>query len=212
MKTEDIVIISLFDLLAMIVVFFILKIEWKKRRYEKVTFTTKMLEVFSLTTLVASICKQFFYCVRWLNGFCHFAIHLAWMADITASISMGMYQLSRLWYCFSQSQVHSNKGYPNWIIKTMFTIGIFIFMNNIIAPWFAMRTPSVCGINKHYKYVSKYNGDLFHSVGVIWYMSGKIIYSLWDIATLLLYIIKVISFKKFKSEQIDVYNRIISIL
>ena len=84
----------------------------------------------------------------------------------------------------------------------------------VVYPWFFMLKE--CGIDadngyQHYfVYSDTYQGSHLQTIGG----SGLFIILSWDFMGLVLYIVKVRSFKKFRSQTMDksVYNRIMSIL
>ena len=68
-------------------------------------------------------------------------------------LAMGLYQISRLFYCFSSSKVHSNKGYPNWVFILMYGVGIGLVFGFLKLTFLDMTfSPlSTCGFNKNNK-------------------------------------------------------------
>ena len=89
---------------------------------------------------------------------------------------------------------------------------ILLLFGGILNGWIRFNIFGKCGINNDYEYYKDdytiVNKSLLNMVHVI-----NIIYTFWDFGTLLLYICKVMSFKKYKSSKKTViYNRIMSIL
>eukprot|EP01084_Bolivina_argentea_P177549 307014_1 len=107
------VFITLTYFLTMIINVYILKKEWKKRQAKETPFITKSLQISSLLTIIFSVLPYFWGFLLYFNGFCYFANQMSVSLYLQFNF-MGLYQISRLHYCFAQSQVHSNKGYPNW--------------------------------------------------------------------------------------------------
>ena len=127
---------------------------------------------------------------------------------------MGLYQLSRLHYCFANDKIHSNKGYPKWLFISMIISGILLMMS-----WFTLlmlngQTDGLninCGINANFEYYySRYNPDLLKND--TWVAITAYSYNVWDITTLLLYIFKIRLFNYYKNNEPIVYKRILSIL
>ena len=77
-------------------------------------------------------------------------------------LSMGFYQLSRLHYCFANSQIHSDKGYAKWVFIIMYTIGISLSIYLIVAGELAKGSDifnAKCGINRQFEFY-EYSLDL----------------------------------------------------
>eukprot|EP01084_Bolivina_argentea_P032573 60275_1 len=208
---EQWVVICLIYFCTMIANSLILAYELQKRISKQATFTTNTLKILSLLTIISAVIIDFCRFVQYFNGFCYFAWQITTAFSIQLSF-MGLYQISRLYYSFAQSQVHTNKGYPNWLINIMYIIGILLIFNTQCLGWICVQAPLFCGINKKYQYIAKYDAQQFLLVSTHWFSISKISACLWDFTTLLLYIIKVTSFRKYKSKQVIVYNRIMSIL
>ena len=51
---------------------------------------------------------------------CYLSLTVCISAAILQMLFMEYFQLSRLHYCFSRSQLHSDKGYPKWLFVSMF--------------------------------------------------------------------------------------------
>eukprot|EP01083_Nonionella_stella_P055218 145731_1 len=198
-------------LLAIIVNGLILLREVLKRKSERAHFTTKSLEYTSIFTVLCGLIASFFGFMDSFNIFCTIGTNGSWIFEFFQVILMGFYQLSRLHYCFAQSQVHSNKGYPNWLINLMYAIGVCIGLSSLC--WAAFGNPISCGINTNYEMVRTYS-DTENNLWIyfIWLNVTITLYLIWDLGTLSLYINKRQSFRKFESENIDIYRRIALIL
>ena len=191
---------SVIGLFTMIINFVIFKKEWKKRKSKKINFTNKYLQIFSFITIIFGVLYGFCTFLLPFNIFCHFASPMNITCIICECLFMGYYQLSRLYYCFSSHKIYSNKGYPNWLFIIMYIFGILLSFTGILSTWLSENILRSCGINKKYQYFeNKYTifNKLFQD---IWYV-GPLIYILWDFTTLLLYIFKIRSFKKYKSSE-----------
>ena len=113
----------------------IFKKEWKKRKSKEIKFTNKYLQIFSLSTIISGVFYGFFSTVASINRFCHFGYQMLSVSAVFQCLFMGFYQLSRLYYCFASTQIHSNKGYPNWLFIIMHIIGILGLILSIISVW-----------------------------------------------------------------------------
>eukprot|EP01084_Bolivina_argentea_P254968 428753_1 len=106
---------------------------------------------------------------------------------------MGFYQLSRLSYCFSKTEM-----YPNNIFITMYSIGVILILISLVYPLLDGLIPTHCGIDQTYNYYVKYLDFDLQPVKKILRVNFVLlmfVYLLWDITTLLLYTFKIHSFK-----------------
>lgn len=208
--------IALCALLASILNIKILWTECKKRQLEDTKFTTKWLQLFSLLTIIFGTLFTMIRFLGYLPIFCLINGALLYSSIVSQIVFMGFYQLSRIYYCFSQSQVYSKKGYPNCLFIIMFIIGVLVAVNVWFYAWIWMGPNSKCGINNKYQYffepIITMKSDSYESITSIWQSVSLSVYLIWDIITLLLYVMKVYSFRKYKPQNIKVYNRIMSIL
>ena len=192
----------------------ILTIEIKRREASTVIFTTKLLQYSSFICIVCGFLANLFWFLSPFNGFCHFSTFFAILFGSFQPLFMGFYQLSRLYYCFANDQIHSNKGYPKWLFIVMIIIGILLIINFLLINQFGLK--SECGINANWDYY--HSTQLFipylsHTeIGSVWTVSTIFLYLIWDIATLLLYIFKIIAFKRMLQKQPIVYKRVLFIL
>lgn len=62
--------------------------------------------------------------------------------------AMQCYQLSRIHYCFSRQQIHSNKGYPKWLFLLFFAVVAAWYFLEITILDIALPTIQ-CGIDNH---------------------------------------------------------------
>ena len=108
----------------------ILHHEIKKRRDSTIRFTTNSLKYTSLSCIIFCLMANTLLLITYFNVFCLFAAYLAFVCMSLETLAMGFYQLSRLYYCFSNSKIHSKNGYPKWIFIFMIVWGILI-PNNI---------------------------------------------------------------------------------
>ena len=130
-------------------------------------------------------------------------------------LSMGFYQLSRLHYCFSNSQIHSDKGYPKWLFNIMYTIGIILAINYIASIEFVKNGhifQTKCGINDKYEFFYQPLDLITTNISSLYYFGVGLCFSIWDLFTLYLYISKIKTFRVYQHKNPSVYKRIKSIL
>eukprot|EP01084_Bolivina_argentea_P187654 323174_1 len=214
-EPEQWMVVSAAGVLTIIINAYILTDELKKRIYGETTFTTKSLQLWSILCISCAVIVAFSTFIQYINGFCYFMWYLVITVNYSQPILANFYQLSRLYYCFARNQVYSNKGYPTYLFVIMFLIGIIILLSGMINALFANGLPLQCGINKQIQFYTN-NKQLFPDLDAIyksiWFGGQACIYFFWDMMTLLLYIIKLKTFKKFKTENITIYKRIIGIM
>eukprot|EP01084_Bolivina_argentea_P261225 441352_1 len=205
--------ICIIGLVVLIINGCILIKEIKRRNHKTVKFETKYFKIWSVLCIISGVLFGFFAFVQHIDGFCHFAQHLLYIIIGFQGIFMGFYQLSKLHRLFAQSQEYNTNGYPTCLFFFMYTIGIVVLISAIICPWFFLQLPITCGINKQYQYddISKIpaSTNISFAAKIIGLIS--IVAFLWDLTTLALYIIKLLSFQNIESNQRtrDGYNRIL---
>eukprot|EP01083_Nonionella_stella_P077821 212716_1 len=204
--------VSLIGFTSLVINLVIFQKERAKRKHNETLFVTRLSRMSSMCCIVCGVIMSFFWTVGHINILCYIARPMGIIFSTLQSVSMGFYQLQRLYYCFSQTKVHSNKGYSNCLFYVMNSLGIIIVINTFTL--FALvQFPYSCTINKDFRSVEKTKfNEALEAPYEIASFSAVFLYIVWDISTLVLYIVKIISFRKFKSEDIAVYNRIMSIL
>ena len=201
---------SSMGLISLLITGYIAHKEYQKRKSEnvKTTFTTKWLKIYSFLCILSAPFTGFFIATLHLNGTCYFAWYLFGLFTFYQPLFMGFYQISRLYYCFARTQVYSDKGYPKWLYTIMFgseIISLFMVPSFLL---FTSAKRDVCGINaKWQSYVHYYRFPTENEDSRKWYLIclaiGCIKYLIWDITTLLLYVCKIRSFKKYRPENVD---------
>ena len=202
---------------ATIITFIILKTELKTRKNSSITFTTKWLKSFSILCIISSFLSPLLFLVAYIPGLCFFLACPALISILIAILSMGFYQLSRLYYCFANSQIHSNKGYPKCLFIFMYSFGIIMVILAIISAVIINNVRyglinSQCGFTKNlYLYYEPVQIDEIKSSAVlVWTIIFLLAF--WDISTLCLYLYQIKKFFSHKDQDPAVYKRIMSIL
>jgi len=186
--------------------------EYTKRISPKDTpFLSKWTKETSFTCIIFGlIYTSISILARWHN-FCFVGKPIQIISLTSQAIFMGFNQISRLYYCFSRNSVYNKAGYPDWLFKLMIMIGIIYLLMASIYPWFWISELCGGGYENKYEYIAP---PTRHAPGLeSWINFGVILYLLWDFTTLMLYIIKVFSFRKYKQTQNkQIYNRVQFIL
>ena len=187
--------------------------EIKMRRLSTVSFTTKSLKILSISCIICIVIHFAFCILIFIPILCTTSALPLISAGIGSALSMGLYQLSRLYYCFSKNKVHSDKGYPKWLFVIMGLSGIAISIN-FVAAWSLNNLTSYnlkCLYNQNYEYIQHrfiapkaYQSQLYVLI-------SNIAVLLWDIVTFSLYIYKILTLIKPSKKNID-HQRILSIL
>ena len=187
------------------------------RKQSGFKFITKPLKYTSKLCLYSGFLIFVFQASFPVNGLCTFSPFISQIFVVIQYVSMGFHQLSRLYYCFSNDQIHSNKGYPKCLFIFMIIIGILLLINwplAILFSWHFHNIKSECGITSDYKYYYSPANFLPNEYRTFtWYRITIVTYLCWDIFTLSLYAFKIISlFRNYKTTQPIIYKRITSIL
>ena len=201
-------------LIAVVIISRFLIHELKKRKKEDTKFTTKSLQYLSLISMITALTANLFFSLNEVYGICVFATLLANIIFSIQMLLMGFYQLSRLYYCFSNNQIHSNKGYSKWVFAIMISIGLFLMIDFILLVIIYNEDPYIqCGINSklEFYYVSAENLSVKYLS--LWVLATTVVYLIWDITTLCLYYYKIRSFREMiKDKHEIVYKRVLFIL
>ena len=96
--------------------------ERRNRRKPDSVVSAKYLSLFSYLCIIMCPISTAVYIGTFLPPFCMFYEYLAPPVAYIQFAAMECYQLSRLYYCFSRNQVHSTRGYPNWMFITLFSV------------------------------------------------------------------------------------------
>ena len=206
------------QLISMIIGFLILKSEIRKRKQLEIKFTTIWFK-FSQSHVLPLISLLKCFSLDYVPSFCIFSNYFSIVFTIFSYASMGFYQLYRLHYCFANGYVHSNKGYPKWIFIVMGSSAMICVVYLCISSLFVDANIttiliSQCAYNDKYEFY-------FHPIQLFgphlimpWdcYSISILTYTVWDLFTLFLYVMKIWTFRKYATEEPTVYKRIMSIL
>ena len=110
----------------------ILKSEIYQRKDGSSSFTNNWFKNFSFSCVFFGFIYQLFNALQHVPYLCTFIVYIGSMSSIIQIISLGFYQLSRLYYCFANEQVHFDKGYPKWLFILKSMIGIIMSLCWII--------------------------------------------------------------------------------
>ena len=158
-------------------------------------------------------------------GFCMVRMIGTMMAFHTQFLFLGLYQLSRLHYCFSSQQTRTKKGYPFWVFVVLITVGIIIWIFSMMLHIFVDTLPSKCGYSSDYSFFCRFrerailfDGDSWtdewlNEIWLLWAVVMVMTTFGMDLVILLLYLYKLWQIGKIhKSKKDGVWNNILFIL
>ena len=185
--------------------------EYKRRRAGNITFTTKYIVLWSILCMILGPTCLLVITLKQIPGFCYISLVIFRLTLYAQPIILGLYQLSRLHYCFAREKVYSNKGYPNWLFLIMFGYAIILYSG---ISFFSIDHYVVsCGINNRYQAYENYKYLMHKNSYPFAIAICTVMYIIWDVTTLMLYIYKIRMFTKSKQGTDDkVKHRILSIL
>ena len=187
--------------------------EYQKRSSdEKIIYATALLEICPISEIICGMIFTLSLCVGHFPILCHISEQIGIIALAGQSVSIGFYQLSRLYYCFAQEMVHGTHGYPEFLYVIMYMIGIMIVISSSVFPWFVHDFDIKCGINDKYQYYPLPDFQQTDQITSNWRNATGIILIIWDITTLWLYTYKVIQFRLKSKIQLQIKKRFMSIL
>ena len=102
----------------------ILKSEINRRK--SVVFTAKWFKWFSIICIIAGTVHLILNVLEWIPISCTITSYLAVIFRVIFLISIVYYQIYKLYYCFANTQIHSDKGYPKWLFWIMYIFGIIV--------------------------------------------------------------------------------------
>ena len=180
-----------------------------KIRSGNAKYTTKYLKLWSLLCIGSGPIIALCQILRFINGTCLFVYYIRILLGLWQSVFMGNYQLSRIYYCFSRNQVHSNQGYPNYIFIIMFGIGLILLIGDIERTFKMIGLLKSCGLQQTLVFFQhkQYYSYQFWRSSYIWYIVFSILYFVWEFGALLLYVIKICGLRR--SSKADPNARVI---
>ena len=180
------------NLLFALISIYILKKELSSIKSGNAKYTTKYLKLWSLLCLICGPIIGLSYVCQTFDGLCLLTWYSKILFGAWQSVFMGMYQLSRLYYCFSRDQIYSDRGYPKYVFIIMFGVGILFLLHDLEMPLEQGVTIN-CGLNGEveYKELRKPWYFIGGNDAIYFHICSWIIYLSWDFGTLLLYIFKI---------------------
>ena len=175
----------------------ILSSEIKRRKETNTSFTIPSLKTYSILCMTTAMAMLLFALLEYIPFICTFGAALSYASGAATMLFMGFYQLSRLFYCFSNEQVHSDKGYPKWLFIIMGIAGIFLSINFVVGIFVTYQVLNQrCLYNESYEYVRiPVTMPEIDWAGPYAIVSG-VTFIAWDIITFSLYISKIYSSTK----------------
>ena len=200
------------------------RLECKKRRLESTIFVSRNLKITSAVSIGCGLMTTVLLCLELLPGSCILQYSASVIVLAVQFVSMGLYQLSRLYYCFSKTSTHHQNGYSTWIILTMAIVAGTILISCIMLFTLGHPLPSTCGFQSDLTFEWKYKNSAILFDGVLeaeelgvyhnrWFMANAVTFQLWDLTILLLYCHKVRRLKRACTLRRDaIWRKIMFIL
>ena len=201
----------------------ILQSERRRRRFSNTLFADKYLQFTSAGCLWFGVITTTLVCLNIVPGFCVMKCALL-IALSTQFMFLGLYQLARLYSCFSKEMVHSDKGYPLWVFVLMIAVGITLWISGLLLLTAADTLPLKCGYRSgavlFWEYRDRtlfFDGDPHRDADILfihnlWYCVTTAAALCLDITTLLLYLWKIWGFRTYKSKRGDIWSGILFVL
>ena len=196
---------SITSLICTIIQVWLLRKEFNLIRSGKANYTTPYLRLWVILCISCGILSTSSRTLRYLPIFCHFGYFMMFsVGSASQPIFMGFYQLSRLYYCFSQHNIYSERGYPQYLFYIMFLIGGILSINYILQGIVSGDISPKCGIDTTQNYTFYRQPGPDQIIMFMYWSLLSFIYFAWDLSTLFLYIYKIQSFKKVYSKKTDI--------
>ena len=198
------------------------RLEYKKRRLDSTIFVSNNLRITSAISIGCGLITAILLCLEILPGSCMLQLVASLIVGGNQFVFIGLYQLSRLHYCFSKTSAHHQNGYPKWLFLVMVIIGVALQVSCTVLFTFGQPLPSTCGFKKDFRFEFEYKDSSILFEGNLdeqmthfysYYMIYVATFRSWDISILLLYCYKIKSFRKTRALRRDaVWRKIIFIL
>lgn len=199
--------------------------EWRRRRTEKCAFTNHWFKITSAVCIVCGPMLNIFLILAFIPGFCLMDEIPRTLSFVLQFLSMGFYQLSRLYYCFSSHQVHSDKGYPLWVFMIMAIFGLMLLVSWAVCYTVIDTLTTNCGFRyesddrslyffwNHKEHSVLFDNEKSSDIYSLWISLHGACAQIWDVITLLLYSYKIWKFTKlYKCKDSGIWRKILSIL
>ena len=123
---------SLVSLIAFIANYCILTREHRKRIQRETPFSSKCLSLSPLLTVTFGPLFCIANTLQYYNGICLIAGNLNFFLFWSQFAALQCFQLSRLYYSFSETKTYSKRGYPKWIFVLLSLWMTFAVISGII--------------------------------------------------------------------------------
>lgn len=198
-------IFRLSQIIGILILFCIILRNRSNERQKKLSTTGKYLNLWSRFLLYGVPICLIFNITTSLPVICLFTTYGIAIYYQYPKILLTFYQIARLQYCFSQSQIHSKYGYNISVYILLYFIGFLLILWNIIN--------SILNIHP-YQMINN-TGCKFNAEPLYFYMAilQSVVYTIWDLTVLGLYIFKVRqASNKLKNNKVykSTYNFVLS--
>eukprot|EP01084_Bolivina_argentea_P287002 492429_1 len=143
---------------------------------------------------------------------CVLNFKIGWILNGMQNDILGLFQIRRMQLCLSQDRIHSKFGYPGWVFKMLYTIGVVHAMYIVCV--FTVLSGGILFIEVT-QYGTFWRGCVsrFEQIAAVQYSLMIGVYVIWDWSTLFLYFYKISQFRKKSNEKSEVvFMRVKAIL
>ena len=193
----------------------ILKKVLKKDSKTETKFTNKYFKFLAITSIASGSFVGLFGVLSNIPLFCTFSGFFSIIFLVIQSVFLTYYQIYRLYYCFSNDQIHSNYGYSKCLFIIMYTIGAILLIDSILLSIFLNTLNLKCLYNNYILNLYPITISLSYNQTSLWSNIHILIYLFWDILALILYINKIGRIKlicRHDNNGQVIYQRVLSIL
>ena len=199
--------------------------EIKRRRSPTVHFSSRLLRLTSIICLWCGPISSLLIILTVVPGFCMMRYIGSATAFGTQFIFLALYEMSRLHYCFSNQQLHGNRGYPLRVFVALIAFGVISWISRVMLPILVDTPTAQCGYRDDLSFFWRmserailFDGDRWedewmNELFYLWGFVNTILAQMWDFSILLLYLWQIWKISKvYKSKQNGIWKNVLSIL
>ena len=203
----------------------LLQSEMLKRRSSSTHFLNNYLRFTSVSCFWCGPTSSLLLILSVVPGFCMIRMIGGALMFSIQFWSLSFYQLSRLYYCFSNQQLHGKNGYPMCVFFAIITIAMVTYTGTIMLHIVVDTLPAKCGFTDELSFFYEYrerailfNGDSFrddwmNQIWVLWSFVLTVMAYGTDLVILLLYLFKIWNIGKIHKAKGDgVWDNVLFIL
>ena len=94
--------------------------------------TSKWMTTWSLSSMISVIIFAALQLVTRVEGVCKIAVPMVVFWRCSSFVSFQNYQIAQIHFCFQNSKISSDNGYPNWIFIILYLMGFVLIAIHIL--------------------------------------------------------------------------------